>query len=277
MSSKFETLNVTFPKPFVSHVELNRPDRLNAFSKTMWLEIGKCFTELNEDPDCRSIVLSGNGKHFTAGIDLMDMLSQAQKLAELDEVARKGKFFENMIKAYQNSISSLENCDKPVIVCSHNACVGAGVDLITSADIRYCTKDAWFQVKEVDIGMAADVGTLQRLPKVIGNQSLVRELCYTARKMKSDEARQEGLVSKVFDTKESMLEEAIKLAELIASKSPLAVQATKKNIIYSQDRPNQEGLDQIREMNRLNLQSEDFVNACIAGQSKDEMPIFAKL
>lgn len=295
-TTKFETLCVKFPKPFVAAVEFNRPERLNAFSKQMWEEIGLCFEGLGRNQDCRSIVLSANGKHFTAGIDLLDMLATGQQLADIEDLARKGKFFEIMIKKYQvsfffsefqliskiqfifqDSISSLENCDKPVIVCVHQACVGAGVDLITAADIRYCTKDAWFQVKEVDIGMAADVGTLQRLPKVIGNQSLVRELCFTARKMKSDEARAEGLVSRVFDTKESMLEEAIKLAELIASKSPLAVQATKRNIVYSMDRTNQDGLDQIREINKLNLQSEDFVNACIAQQSKDEMPIFAKL
>lgn len=129
----------------------------------------------------------------------------------------------------------------------------------------------------MDIGMAADVGTLQRLPKVIGSQSLVRELCFTARKFYSDEARESGLVSKVFDSREVMVEAAINLAEEIASKSPVAVQATKKNLVYSLDRTNQEGLDQIREINRLNLQSEDFFNAVVAGQSKGEMPVFSKL
>jgi delta(3,5)-delta(2,4)-dienoyl-CoA isomerase len=166
---------------------------------------------------------------------------------------------------------------KPVIVGTHSAVIGAGVDLITSADIRYCTKDSYFCVKEVDIGMAADVGTLQRLPKAIGSQSLVRELCFTARKMYSDEALACGLVSRVFESKETMVEEMVKLAELIAQKSPVAVQATKKNLIYSLDRTNQEGLDQIKEINRLNLQSEDFFNAVVAGQSKGEVPVFSKL
>lgn len=129
-------------------------------------ELGTCFDWLNDNPDCRVIVLSGSGKHFTAGIDLLDMLSLGQQLADVEEVARRGNLLGKMIKQYQDSISSLENCVKPVIACVHSACVGAGVDLITAADIRYCTKDAWFQVKEVDIGMAADVGTLQRLPKV---------------------------------------------------------------------------------------------------------------
>lgn len=207
----------------------------------------------------------------------MDMLQTGQKLAELSDVSRKAKLFDELIEHHQNSISSLEKCPKPVIAATHSAVIGAGVDMITAADIRYCTKDCWFSVKEVDIGMAADVGTLQRLPKVIGSQSLVRELCFTARKFKADEALHWGLVSRVFESKEAMVEEALKLAENIASKSPVAVQATKRNLVYSLDHTNQDGLDHIREINRLNLQSEDFFNAVIAGQSKGDMPTFSKL
>ncbi|CAO1422346.1 unnamed protein product [Diamesa tonsa] len=274
--STYETLKVLTPKEFVVHVELNRPDKYNAFSKLMWIEIGKCFAELHYSPDCRAIVLSGSGKHFTAGIDLIDMMQLGTEISQADDIARKAKVFEEVCVIYQDAISSLEKCCKPVITVSHNACVGAGVDLITAADIRYCSKDAWFQVKEVDIGMAADVGTLQRLPKVIGSQSLVRELCFTARKMHSEEAEKCGLVSKVFENKEKMLEEALKLAEFIASKSPVAVQATKQNIIFSMDKPNQEGLDHIKQINMLNLQSQDFYDAIIAAQTK-ETPVFSKL
>ncbi|KAG5667717.1 hypothetical protein PVAND_015688 [Polypedilum vanderplanki] len=277
MFSSFETLKVTTPKAFVAHVELNRPDRLNALNYTLWDELTKCFKELGSSPDVRSIVLTGAGKHFTAGIDLMDMLQLGQKLSEVTDVSRKAKLFDELIEHHQDSISSLEKCPKPVIAATHSAVVGAGVDMITAADIRYCTADCWFSVKEVDIGMAADVGTLQRLPKVIGSQSLVRELCFTGRKFKSDEALKWGLVNRVFDTKEEMVEEALKLAENIASKSPVAVQATKKNLVYSLEHTNQEGLDHIREINKINLQSEDFFNAVIAGQSKGEMPKFSKL
>lgn len=277
-SYNFETLKLSTPAEFVVHVELNRPDRLNAFNKRMWIEIGQCFERLHDDPDCRAIVLSGgSAKHFTAGIDLLDMMKVSQQLSEIDEVSRRARFFEGMIKLYQNSISSLERCYKPVIAAVHAACVGAGVDMITAADIRYCSKDAWFQVKEVDIGMAADVGTLQRLPKVIGNQSLARELCFTARKVKSDEAAACGLISKVFETREDLIRGAVELASELASKSPLALQATKKNIVYSLDHTNQEGLDQICEMNMINLQSEDFINAVMAQQTKGEKPVFAKL
>lgn len=277
MFSTFETLKVTTPKPFVAHVELNRPDRMNALNFTLWHEIGMCFDELNTSEDVRSVVLSGAGKHFTAGIDLMDMMVTAQKLSEAPDVSRKAKIFDELIVHHQECISAVERCLKPVIAATHSAVIGAGVDLVSTADIRYCTKDCWFSIKEVDIGMAADVGTLQRFPKAIGSQSLVRELCFTARKFKADEALHWGFVTRVFNTKEEMLDESLKLAELIASKSPVAVQGTKKNLVYSLDHTNQEGLDQIREINKLNMQSEDFFNAVIAGQSKGEMPVFSKL
>ncbi|XP_077283651.1 delta(3,5)-Delta(2,4)-dienoyl-CoA isomerase, mitochondrial-like isoform X2 [Arctopsyche grandis] len=275
--NNFETLAVSVPKPFVYHVEINRPNQFNTFNNALWKDLKQCFTELNTNSDCRVIVLSGSGKHFTAGIDLQDMLMLGQDLAEHDDVARKVRLLNRVIKNAQDSITSIEACVKPVICAIQNACIGAGIDLITATDIRYCSKDAWFQVKEVHIGMAADVGTLQRLPKIIGSMSLVRELCYSTRKFKSDEALSCGLVSKVFDDKDSLMKGSIELAEEIAQKSPVAVQTTKETIIYSMDHTNQEGLDYIRLQNQVLLQSEDFINACMAQATKGEKPVFAKL
>ncbi|XP_034118946.1 delta(3,5)-Delta(2,4)-dienoyl-CoA isomerase, mitochondrial [Drosophila albomicans] len=273
----FNTLAITSPKPFVFHVELNRPKKLNAINREMWLEIKDCFEALAINPDCRAIVLSAAGKHFTAGIDLSSMLSLGQQLADSDDVARKGVVLERTIKLYQDSITAVELCPKPVIMAVHMACIGAGVDLITAADIRYSTQDAFFQVKEVDIGMAADVGTLQRLPKAIGSQSLARELCFTGRRFEATEAERSGLVSRVFADKEALLKGALAVAEDIASKSPIAVQATKENMVYSLEHTNQQGLDHIRVLNKLYLQSEDFAQAVAAQLTKDEKPIFAKL
>lgn len=273
----YETLSVSVPHEFVYHVSLNRPDKLNALNKTMWLEIGTCFNELNEDENCRVIVLSGAGRLFTAGIDFGNLMEMAPVVAAQEDVARKAKIFYSFIVKYQNSITSLELCKKPVLAAVHSACVGAGVDMITAADMRYCTKDAWFQVKEVDIGMAADVGTLQRLPKVIGSDSLARELCYTARKMHADEALSSGLVSRVFENKEKMLEEVIKIAVSIAKKSPVAVQGTKTSIVYSRDNSVQKGLEHIALWNQLMLQSEDFAEATMAQISKEQNAKFSKL
>ena len=130
------------------------------------------------------------------------------------------------IRHLQDLITTMEKCRKPVIGAVHNACVGAGVDMITAMDIRLCTADAWFCVKEVDMGLAADVGTLQRLPKVIGSQSLVSELCLTARRMEAVEAERCGLVSTVFAGKEELMAGALAMAAAIASKSPVAVQVS---------------------------------------------------
>ncbi|XP_067640628.1 uncharacterized protein [Eurosta solidaginis] len=273
---KYHTLNVTSPKPFVYHVELNRPKKLNTFNRDMWIEIKQCFEHLGTNPECRVVVLSGSGKHFTGGLDLGDAMKLSQDLGSADDVARRGALLERTIKLYQDSMSSLEICPKPVITAIHAGCIGAGVNLITAADIRYCSEDAFFSVKEVDIGMAADVGVLQRLPKVVGSESLARELCYTARRFSAAEAHSFGMVSKVFSTKEACVEGALELASSIAEKSPVAVQATKRNIIYSQSKTNQEGLDHIRQINTLNLQSEDFANAAVSAITK-EQPKFSKL
>ncbi|XP_001991373.2 delta(3,5)-Delta(2,4)-dienoyl-CoA isomerase, mitochondrial [Drosophila grimshawi] len=273
----FKSLAISSPKPFVFHVELNRPKKLNAISREMWIEIKDCFEALAINPDCRAIVLSAAGKHFCAGIDLSSMMSMGEQMGEYDDVARKGVILERTIKLYQDSISSVERCPKPVIMAVHQACIGAGVDLITAADIRYSTQDAFFQVKEVDIGMAADVGSLQRLPKAIGSQSLARELCFTGRRFEAAEAERSGLVSRTFVDKDALLAGALALAEDIAGKSPIAIQTTKESMVYSLEHTNQEGLDHIRIINKLHLQSEDFAQAVAAQLTKDEKPVFAKL
>ncbi|XP_072634689.1 galectin-4-like isoform X2 [Canis lupus baileyi] len=162
-------------------------------NKAFWREMVECFNKIAQDPDCRAVVISGAGKVFTAGIDLMDMASEILQ-PQGDDVARTSWNLRNLITRYQETFSVIEKCPKPVIAAIHGACIGAGVDLITACDIRYCAQDAFFQVKEVDIGLAADVGTLQRLPKIIGNQSLVNELAFTCRTMMADEALASGLV-----------------------------------------------------------------------------------
>lgn len=173
------------------------------------------------------------------------MMNLGQDMGETEDVARKGIVLERTIKLYQDSISAVERCPKPVIMAVHQACIGAGVDLITAADIRYSTQDAFFQVKEVEIGMAADVGTLQRLPKVIGSQSLARELCYTGRRFEAVEAERSGLISRLYPDKDALVSGALAVAEDIASKSPIAVQTTKESLVYSLEHTNQEGLDHI--------------------------------
>ncbi|XP_077261175.1 delta(3,5)-Delta(2,4)-dienoyl-CoA isomerase, mitochondrial [Temnothorax americanus] len=277
MSPTYKTLAVSTPKPFVYMVKLNRPEKLNAMNSTMWKEFKECFKELSTNPDCRVVILSGAGKVFCAGIDLQGMMEIGQSLAEHEDIARRCKLLEPKIKDYQDSFTAIEECSKPVIAAVHGACIGAGVDMISAADIRYASSNAYFQIKEVDIGMAADVGTLQRFPKIVGSDSLVRELVYTARKYPATEALESGFINRMLDNEESLLNKSIEVAEDIASKSPVAVQGSKMNLVYSRDHSVQEGLDHIAMQNKAMLQSEDFLNAAMAQAVKGDPPIFSKL
>uniref|UniRef100_A0AAX7UJF7 Delta(3,5)-Delta(2,4)-dienoyl-CoA isomerase, mitochondrial n=1 Tax=Astatotilapia calliptera TaxID=8154 RepID=A0AAX7UJF7_ASTCA len=260
----YTTLAISRPTESITHVELHRPEKRNAMNSAFWSEMVTCFNELSEDPECRAVVVSGAGKLFTAGIDLMDMMNNVLQ-PEGDDTARISWGLKKKIRKFQETFSVIE---KPVVVAIHGACVGAGVDMITACDIRLCTQDAWFQVKEVDIGLAADVGTLQRLPKVIGSQSLVNELALTARKMYADEAKSSGLVSRVFADKEAMMAGALQIAGEIAGRSPVAVQGTKINLIYARNHSVADGLDYIATWNMSMLQTEDLMKSAQAALEK---------
>ncbi|XP_051966085.1 delta(3,5)-Delta(2,4)-dienoyl-CoA isomerase, mitochondrial-like isoform X2 [Xyrauchen texanus] len=263
----YTTLSITCPADTITHVEFCRPEKRNAMNKAFWSEMVDCFNQIAEDSECRVVVFSGAGKLFTAGIDLMSMASDIVQ-PEGDDTARISWNVRRTISKYQETFSVMEKCPKPVIVAIHGACIGGGVDLITACDIRLCTQDAWFQVKEVDIGLAADVGTLQRLPKVIGCRSLVNELALTARKMYADEAKSCGLVSCVFPDKETMMAGAMEMAGEIASRSPVAVQGTKVNLIYSRDHSVPEGLNYMATWNMSMLQTHDLMKSAQAAMEK---------
>lgn len=204
-----------------------------------------CFNSLSHDPECRAIVLSGSGKMFSAGIDLQTLMTIGQEGADIEDTARKAYLLRRIIPDLQESFNVIEKCKKPVIALIHNGCIGGGVDMITACDVRYCTSDAFFEVKEVKMGLAADIGTLQRLPKVIGNNSLVRELVYTGRQMDAKEALQAGLVNRVFESKEEMVKGALDIASEMAQLSPVAVQTSKLSMNYSRDHGVADGLNHI--------------------------------
>eukprot|EP00088_Acartia_fossae_P012836 TRINITY_DN1663_c0_g2_i1.p1 TRINITY_DN1663_c0_g2~~TRINITY_DN1663_c0_g2_i1.p1 ORF type:complete len:305 (+),score=85.28 TRINITY_DN1663_c0_g2_i1:45-959(+) len=276
--ASYNNLNITQPSEYVYNLELNRPKKMNALSMEMWGEIGDFFDKVGEDTDCRVVVMSAAGKMFTSGIDLVDLGDMASIVYSEDDIARKCTMIYHKIRRLQKQFSTLEKCPKPIIGAIHSACIGGGVDLICGTDIRVCSADAWFQVKEVDMGLAADVGTLQRLPRIIGSQSLVNELCLTARKLEAAEAEKVGLVSKVYASREEMMSGVLEMAASIASKSPVAVQGTKMNLVYSRDHSPDEGLDYIARFNMAMLQSEDVMKSAMANMDKTAPPpLFAKL
>jgi delta(3,5)-delta(2,4)-dienoyl-CoA isomerase len=227
----YETILVTRQFGSILHIELNRPDKLNAFNPKLWEELREFFQLVPADSDTRAIVISARGRAFTAGLDLASSGIPGGK----SDAGRTAYRIRRFVLRLNESFNAIEACPFPVIVVSHGAVVGAGIDLLCACCIRYASSDAWFTIKEVDVGLAADLGTLQRMPKIIGNEGLVRELAYTSRKFTADEALRMGFVSKVFDTKDQALDGALELAKTIAEKSPLAVAGTKRMLTYARD------------------------------------------
>ncbi|XP_067941802.1 delta(3,5)-Delta(2,4)-dienoyl-CoA isomerase, mitochondrial-like [Watersipora subatra] len=274
---QYETLAVSTPHPYVAHVELNRPSKGNAMNAAFWREMVECFKVLGGDSDVRVIVISGRGKLFSGGLDLQSCMTEIPEFFDMGkDAARRARALGSLLTSFQQSFTQIEQCPQPVIAAIHNACIGGAIDLTTACDIRYCSEDAYFQVKEVDIGMAADVGTLQRLPKVVGNESFAKDICYTARKVYSKEALMMGLVSRVLRDKDSCVEAALLTAQTIAAKSPVAVQTTKEVFNYSRDHPVADSLNHVRLLNQCMLQSEDVAKAAQAAMTK-ETPVFSKL
>ncbi|KAK9370693.1 ClpP/crotonase-like domain-containing protein [Lipomyces kononenkoae] len=241
--TQFSFFNVCFPSEFVAHIEINRPEKLNAFNQYMWTQLRDIFHLISADPNVRVALLSGRGdKAFTSGLELSAELLAILNGGDRDD--ERARFMvRRVIQDFQFSISAIENCSKPVIGVAHGVAFGLAIDILSATDIRICTSDVRFSIKEVDIGLAADIGTLQRLPRVVNSLSWCKDVVYTARVFGAQEAHAQGFVSKVVESKQKGLEAALELAKVIATKSPVAVQGSKHLINYSRDRTIQEGLD----------------------------------
>jgi enoyl-CoA hydratase len=250
----------------IAHVELNRPDKSNAMNRAMWDELRSVFRQIDAEPEARVAVLSAAGKNFTAGMDLSafgGLLSEEKGACP----ARKREAVRLSILDYQDVITTLEKCRKPVLAAIHGACYGGGVDLTSAADMRYATTDASFCIKETDLAIVADVGTLQRLPKLIGD-GMARELAYTARPWSGEEALAMGYVNRCYPTREAMLSGVIDIARQIASKSPLTIRGTKQMILYARDHTVADSLDYMAAWNAGMLISEDTGEAFAASREK---------
>ena len=226
----------------VAHVQMCRPDEFNSMNKAFWYELPHLIDTISNDASARVIVLSGQGKHFCAGMDLANF-TQGGNAPKAHLGMRKEAGY-RVTRDLQYTITCLEKARIPVIAAIQGACVGGGVDLATAADIRYCTKDAFFCIQEINIGMAADVGTLQRIPKLIP-EGIVRELAYTGRRFLAEEAMKHGMVNKVFENQEEMMESVMEIANEIASKGPLAIAGTKESLNYGRDHSTEESLNHI--------------------------------
>lgn len=259
----YETLALEFSE-HVATVYLNRPDKANSMNAAMWEELQACFEWLDAESAVRVVVLAANGKHFCAGLDL-GMFGSLH--GESEEPGRRAEFLRRTILRLQDNLSAIERCRKPVLAAIHSKCIGGGVDMTCCADIRYASADAVFSIKEIDIGMTADVGTLQRLPRIIPD-GVVRELAYTGRDLRAQEAKEVGYVNRVYQDRDTLLREVTAIARDIASKSPLAVRGSKEMILYSRDHSVQDGLNYIATWNSGMLSAADLQAGMMAQVEK---------
>ncbi|MEN8234851.1 MAG: crotonase/enoyl-CoA hydratase family protein [Actinomycetota bacterium] len=250
----------------IAIVWLDRPDQRNALAPAFWTSFPTAIEEVGDDPEVRAIVVAAKGTTFTVGIDLKAFgptivtgsLDPAAP-APSSPVAQRAET-RRLIKKMQHTFSSLAECPKPVIAAIHGYCIGAGVDLITACDIRYASADAIFSIRETRLAMVADVGTLQRLPRIIDPGS-VAELAYTGRDFDAGEAASLGLITRLLPDAEATVAAAVETAELIAANSPLAVQGTKAVLRAGDGRSVDDGLDYVALWNAAFLHSNDLGEA----------------
>ena len=228
----------------IARVRLSRGDKANSMIPAFWSELPAIVDEISDAGRARVIVLSAEGRHFCSGMDLSVFTSGSGIANQPGEVGRQRANVRLNLLHLQRSLTALEEARMPVLAAIQGACVGGGVDLVTAADCRYATADAWFSIHEINIGMTADVGTLQRLPKLIP-AGVAREYAYTGRRMPAQRARELGLVNEVFEDHASMMEAVMDIGSEIASKSPLALYGTKEALNYSRDHSVEESLRHI--------------------------------
>lgn len=247
---KYIDLNI---KDRIATVSLNNPGKLNSLNETMWEEIRSVFIDLHSNDVVNVCVIKGNGKHFSSGIDINYLISVMEKTKVIKPEEQK-EFLYKTILQMQEAFNAISDCQKPVIAAIHGLCIGAGVDLIAACDIRYALYAAHFNIMETKLGIVADMGTLQRLPRIIGDGDL-KELALTSKIFTGIKGKRIGLLNKCFITKKQLYKESFKLAKLIASHPTEAVQGTKETINYSRDHNVADGLEYIARLNSVLLNS----------------------
>ena len=234
----------------IAHLVLDKPQALNTMHPTFWRELDGVLAQLHKGTEARVLVISSTGKHFSAGMALETFSAGSGNTASgddglMDDQTPEGRaaIFDKL-QDIQSTFTKIEKLRIPVIAAIHGGCIGGAVDLVTACCIRYATADAFFCIQEINIGLVADVGTLQRLPKLIP-LGVVKELAYTGRRLGAAKALGYGLVNEVFDTQEAMLTAALQCAAEIAAKPPVAIWGTKQVVHYARDHAVDDALQQI--------------------------------
>ncbi len=256
----------------VAHLVLNRPEAMNTMNPAFWRELDEALTRLHKEGTARALVISSTGKHFSAGMSL-DVFGSAIAMDDQSAEGRAAIF--DLLTDLQATFTKLETLRIPVIAALHGGVIGGAVDMVTACCIRYATADTFFCIQEINIGMVADVGTLQRLPKLIP-LAVVKELAYTGRRMPAARALGYGLVNEMFDTQEAMLAAALQCAREIAAKPPVAIWGTKQAINYTRDHSVE---DSLRQMSWLQgaIWSNSHVREAVTAMKEKRAGNFPKL
>lgn len=258
----FETVAIE-QQGAIAWVRLDRPQQANALDLRMWAELPQAMDWLATQRSVRAIVLCGNGKHFTGGIDISVIQWLSQFVKDPKRQTRGHEEVLKFIESAQDAFTAVERNPVPVIAAIHGACIGGGVDLIAACDMRICAADAKFSIKEVDLAVVPDVGTLQRLRHVIG-YSAMTELTYTAESFGADRARELGLVSRVCADHDELMKAAQSLAETVAAKPPTTTRGIKRNLLWSREHNVKDGLEYASIWNTAMLLGEDLQEAISA-------------
>ena len=255
----------------IAHIRMIRPERANSMIPEFWDELPQIVNQLSEGGDARAIVLSAEGRHFCSGMDL-SVFAGNNDVAVQDNtkhISRQRASFRTTALQLQRTFSCLEESRLPVLSAIQGACIGGGIDMVSATDLRYATKDAFFSIHEINIGMTADVGTLQRMPKLVP-EGVVRELAYTGRNMSASEAKERGFVNEIYEDQDAMDDAVLEIAKEIASKSPMAIWGTKQTLNYGRDHSVADGLEYIATWNAAMFDPDDMAEAFMAQTEKRE-------
>jgi enoyl-CoA hydratase len=260
----------------VAHLRLNRPEAYNTMVREFWAELPEAVRDLDATGSVRALVISSTGKHFCAGMDLAVFTGGSDAMGGgSQEIGRLRARLRETVLHLQGSFTALEQARFPVIAAIQGGCIGGAVDMVSACDLRYASADAFFCVQEINLGMTADVGTLQRLPKIVPD-GIARELAYRGHRMPAARAREVGLVNDVFETHEALVDAALEVAREIAAKSPLAIWGTKEMVTYARDHSVRDSLDHIATWQSGMFQPADMME-CFVAKGEGREPRFDDL
>lgn len=256
----------------ISHIQFNRPERMNSMTKEFWNEFPKVVSEIETAGNTRVIVISSTGKHFSAGMDL-SVFEANESLNTKTPLNRER--LKQLVLFLQSGFNALGNARVPVIAAIQGACIGGALDLVSACDMRYATKDASFKIQEINLGMMADLGGLQRLPNALPD-AILREMAFTGDALPASKAQALGFVNDLYETPDELIENVLSVAKKIAAQSPLAISASKEALNFARDHSLADALVQCANLQAAIFNERDLMETMRAKKEKNS-PIFENL